>query len=502
MSSEGKEAVKLEDVLVNSKNGTNFNENGEGIKRVHKSRKKKKKNYALIFVLLLICILGVASFKIYQYFAKNPTEIIKMVINDSYERFSKTLNDYTPSNSSIDLIGEAVSYSGSLNFKNSNYIGLENEKIIYGLTLDYPNEVFDSKIKMVNGEEMIADIRAIMKNDNLYLKSESMFDNVYNAGKYKFSDYFDFSELKDSLEHNDDITVEDIDYVVGELKDILIASLDPDKMTLSKENVEVLGKTKKTDKVSYILDTESMKNLNDSFIDGILGNDDLLDRLSSLTDMKKDELKSLLSKSKENYAGEFASSEFNIYTTGISHEVVKLELKDRQANLEILFSNDDVLLSFKTSGIELEIKCLDKGDDYEVTGSLNGQEIIKLTFAESDDELDLEYEISYMGLIDFSGNMVITREENTDSSVAGRFEFSISGNVYNEPVEFEVEGTYEIKSGVKLGDIDVSNAITSEAITDEDTIKMTDSMLKIQESKIYKYFEDLLGSSANNNPSF
>ena len=170
--------------------------------------------------------------------------------------------------------------------------------------------------------------------------------------------------------------------------------------------------------------------------------------------------------------------------------------------MEILFSNDDVLLSFKTSGIELEIKCLDKGDDYEVTGSLNGQEIIKLTFAESDDELDLEYEISYMGLIDFSGNMVITREENTDSSVAGRFEFSISGNVYNEPVEFEVEGTYEIKSGVKLGDIDVSNAITSEAITDEDTIKMTDSMLKIQESKIYKYFEDLLGSSANNNPSF
>lgn len=498
---EKKDSIKISDLLESEHNGE-VNNIDEGVKKVHRS-KKKKKNIALISFILIVGVLAVISVKIYQYFTSNPTEIIKTVINNYYEDFSKSLNDISFSSDKMDIFNEGMSYSGSIRFKDGNHRDLEKEKICYDILFDYKNKRFDGTLKMASREnENIADARFLLKNDKMYMKSNSLFSKTYEIGDYKFDENFNFEDLESIIESYDGDMIEDIDYIVREFKNALIESLDEKKLTLSREDVEVLGKTKKTDKITYTLDREALDNFRKKFSENVLKNDDLIEKLATISSSTEEEIRDYFEseKDEDDFDG-VEDGELNIYTTGLDHEVVKVELKDSEATLEMLLSNDDVLISMESASVNVEIKGLKRDDGYEITGELNGVRLVKFLIKENDKKaFKVDYEITYMGLINLSGNLDVTQNNKEEKESSTVIDFSANGKVGEENLDFGLEFVLDVKGNVDVPNIDVTEALKIDAMTEEDANTLMTKITELENSAIFKY---LFGSTIEGElPSF
>ena len=444
---------------VNSINNPNFGsvENNAGMESSSGFEEKHKKSFLVPVILLLV--LAVIAGGVYYYF-NNKKRVVKNLINNAYEKFdSLTFSDKVNLNQSVLMTGDL-----SINTNISELKDLNSEKLNYVLGIDSVNKKMELGASLEENGLKIIDVAMYMLDNTAYISLKDDFDKLIKVPVDEMEDIFATSSSMN-------LTEDDIKYITKAYKDILIDSIDSNDLVKSTATITLDGKDTKVTKLTYDMTSQKAAKLVNNIIDGTLNDSKLLDILSKATGLSVEDIKTQLSSSKITDTS--SSSEkitFDIYTKGFNNSFVGMDI---QGIIQIRVNSDNVSIEagIGSEKISLVIKTL------------------------SDDSCVIELNSSIGGEI-IKGSLSITTKEVESNVIEGSiiFDLDYNGTTFNATSKFTE------KLGADIADIDVSNAVDSESLTDEDMKKIEDNLgKKIMDSKLYKLIETLSSSSDYSN---
>lgn len=476
--------------------------NNNTIPPVNNPKKSNGLVKALVIVIALV-VLGGGGFFAYKYFfAKStPTKTIKDAINDVYNDFSSSLDKLEDKKINLSILEDSFKLEGDLELTGSTFADLKNDKLNFNLGLDYKNEKLELSGKLLENNKNLVDGTMYVTNNHYYLKSDSLLNNLYDLGEYDFKENFDLSELEDALNGVDIPSIEDIKFIVKELKDALLNSLNDDDFTQEKVELTINGNKYDVNKITYKINQANMMKLGTSLSKQLLNNDNLLNKLVQISGLNKDDIKSALEEMQETdfYEDIENEIEFNIYTAGLTNSFVGAELTNESAMVAYYNYKDNAYVNVQSKDDDWQVEVVSKKekDVYNVTVNYNSdnkkEEIAKLTVRSfTEEEIDLDYEINYDD-VDLKGTLKITFNKVSDKEVNGNINFSISGKDEDgNNQDAGIKLSYKITTGEKIADIKTSNALSSSDLTEEELTKIQNKIEELKDTSIYKYIESFL----------
>ena len=271
----------------------------------------------------------------------------------------------------------------------------------------------------------------LLANLNAYYKDNIMYFELKDILDKVVK--FDLNDIMDEVKLNDSY-VKDIEIIINNLYEALKVTLK--KGTYLSSDVKVNGNN--VSKNELIINNGNKGTLVNTFIDYLLNSNDFINSISRVTNKEKQEVIDFLNESKklEDLEEEIHIS---IYTKKLTNDFVKLEVANKE----------NVTWSLT----------LEKENVYKIeTKDLNGiNNVSTITIDEKNDKVNIVSEVSF-------NDIKITI--NIDASI-----------IYNEKIEKP----------------NVENAITIEELSEDDTNKVMDNLMKNEGiSEIMKVIEKVM----------
>lgn len=464
----------------------------------------KKKKMIVPIVIATIALFLVIGGIVYKTISNNPTNILKDSINNAYKDFKDELKEYDKKKKDFDITKDSLKISGDVELTGDIFKDLKDDKISFEAGLDYANKLLEGEATLKEDGKDLLNATVFTKDNKIYLKSNNLFDNTYLLDDFDFDSEFDLEDYELAMQEVNNISTDDIDYLVKEFKDALIKSLNKDEMTKEKETIEINDLTVKTTKISYNIDKSSTKELLTSLSNILSENDEFLSKLAKMTDTEKSDIKDALKelKDSDNY-DDIPKGELNVYTTGVTNKVVKTELKLDTITMSYSDYKDNVyiLVNEKESNMKLEVIATTEKDITDIEVKLNKEKIATFTVRQFDEEgIDFDYNINIENEIKAKGSFKVTCKEKSKTEYEGVMEFSINAEIDGEEFDFGANINYTIQTKEKIADYDTSKAIEADDMTSEDNEKLEKALEELENSNIYSFIEDMnLDDLINNN---
>ena len=405
--------------------------------------KKSNKIIPIVAVVLVVIALFAGGF--YYYFNKTD-KIVTNVINKAFNKINDSIDEIE----NFDYNKDTALVNGSLKI-DTNIDGLEdlkNEKFDYTFGMDYKNKKLELGAALTEDETKVIDALLYLINDKAYVSLKDDYKKIINID----SQEFDFDEIF-KIE-NADINKDDLKYISKEIKNILIDSIEMKKLTKSSSTIKLNGKSTKVTKISYNLNERNTKKLIENVIDNILDNDELLKRLSKISDTSVSDIEDALEDAKDEDIE--AVGTLNLYTKGFTNEFAKLELINNDTKFGIINNSDNTVVYAKDDDANLEIT---------VNENTKDKLSIDYLYKESNAKVD--------------GTIKITNKEISKYKNEGSIELSINYDKYKVNLDLD----YKSEIGAKIADIDESKTVKLSEMTSTDLNDLyTKIMSKLNDS--------------------
>lgn len=408
--------------------------------------KDKHSSKIVLVVLVSIVFLMLIVFGGYFYFSR-PSKIVVDSINTLYDNFTNLI---TPENFTNTKEFETMVLDTNFNF-NTNIDGLEEinkDKFNVKLGIDYPNKVMSMGAAWNEEEVNILGFLYYFVNNKAYMKFQG--DDRLLEIDGEDEDTFNFDDA--FIENNKTLNYEDTMYVMDELKDTFVNSLDMGVLKKSREVIKVNGKDEKATKITYPLTGKNVEKIINNFVDKVNSNSKLLDKLSVMYAIDKNTLKENL-KAIKNGSYEDAG-EINFYANTFSTDLVKLEYYNDGVSVAVIFNDDK------------DEVIIDNGE-YETVITIN------IT-----NKINIDFKIVDSGI---SGNVSVMGTNKENNKVIIDFKIKYFGYDFG----FTIDST--ILTDGEIEKLDVSNAVKMSTI-DENYFNdiMEKYMQNIMNSNLFK----------------
>ncbi len=484
-------------------NGENQNEtsntpNVNNVTPQPTSDKPKKKTGLIVGIIVGVVVLVAAIlFAVYSLVLNNPTTIVKNAINEFYEKTSSKLKEYEKNEMKFNIAQDTMKINGDLKLGGTLFKGAENSKISFATTLDYKNKLAEINASLNEDNKDLADISLYLKNNHNYIKSNTLFDNVYDSGEQDFNEMFNFEDLIST--QNSEINLENVDIVLKESKDALIKSIDKKYMTKGNADINIGDESVKVKTITYSIEKDSVKSLFTGISKELLASSKFVDTVSKMTGQEKSAVEEILKNlgKEENYDSISEKGQFVIYTTGLTNKAVGFEFGDEETTIRY-YNNEDngyfAVIENKETLFDVVIKKQDVRINYYDEGKKT--EVAKLTIKKNDAEnIDVDYEISYSGM-NVSGNLKLTAKKENDKKVSGTLGLNVEvAATGSEKMSLGLDMNFAFEIGASITDIDVSKALPFEQMTASDQQKMLTVMTALENSKLFTTISALTGDT-------
>lgn len=415
------------------------------------NKKDKQSNKIVLVVLVSVVFLMLIVFGGYFYFSR-PSKIVVDSINTLYDNFTKLI---TPENFTNTKEFETMVLDTNFNF-NTNIEGLEEinkDKFNFKVGIDYPNKIMSMGVAWNEEEVNILGFLYYFVNNKAYMKFQGddrlLEIDGEDENTFNLDDAF--------TENNKTLNYEDTIYLMDELKDTLVNSLDMGVLKKSREVIKVNGKDEKATKITYPLTGKNLEKIINNFVNKVNSNSKLLDKLSVIYGVDKDTLKENLEAMKNGSYED--SGEISFYTNTFSTDLVKLEYYNNGVSVAVIFNDDKDEIIF------------DNGE-YETVITIN------IT-----NKINIDFKIADSGI---SGNVSVMGTNKENNKVIIDFKIKYFGYDFG----FTIDST--ILTDSEIEKLDVSNAIKMSTI-DENYFNdiMEKYMQNIMNSNLYKIFNSI-----------
>lgn len=407
-----------------------------------------KISYFIYGVIIIIIFILIGLFINFKIFTQRPQFVYKNITNKIFENAKNIYN-----NKKFD---DKKYISGNVNFNtnNQNLKILNNEKLNYSFGWDLSNKKAEIDLKLEENNSKFLTLLGEVKNNNLYLQLNELYnktilvDNTTLKNEYNIN----FDELFESL-NNAKTDSSDILFIIDEfhkISDNIINELEFEK---TEEVININGKDVKTIRMDLPFNLKNQKIIGQTFTNKILGNKELLQKLSNVTKISVDELKNnLLSYRKEIDLLEESEEimVLSINLQGLLNKIVKVSYNGED-NQYFSFVNTKDYKSIKCYDTLFEVikkdliikendKIIAKGivnsfefNNLDITfKSVSGDNVegkIKYINNENDKTLVIEYNYSNQVIINVDFNNLEINENESSN------ELKIKLNINNEEYE-------------------------------------------------------------------
>lgn len=418
---------------------------------IYDNNKKSKKSVLLILAIVIVVIgIGLAGTGV--FLLSKP----KAVFQESYNYLTKGFKSLGLSdNSTLDILDkDKIKVENKINVNLDQSLGLGitnldlNMHVMNDRTTNTSKVYLDSKLE----NQKLLEFVSYLKEDKLYLTVTDIFD------KYYYTD-IDTSSLAEEL------TIEDMELLVGIVKDSLKKVITDEKFEKEKTTTSVDGIEESVTKLTLRVDDKLLSDIVVEVVYGIKVDEKALEILANLSSVTKEELiKSLdeiVTEVKET-TGETLLT-YNIYYKNIN-DIKKLEILSGTTIVTYSANNGNYRLKVIDDDAEVEelsLLVVEQDNNYNITLNTLSYSITgKLLKNEKKYNLTL--------------NMTDNRNNNLGTLVV---DYLYTSNVQDKlVVTYQKDGVNYVKvtvdSKITFGEgisvPDMSNAKSIDAMTEEE----------------------------------
>lgn len=406
--------------------------------------KKKGKGglIAVIIILLALLIAVVGGIAFFFGVYQSPEQVYKRIVESTIDTYSNELDklgyDTVKStiklSADVDLKGVDSSITELINnidVSLNTQVDMKNQKVLANIETDY------NKKDLLN-----AQVYSSAKDEKTYVYLKDFFDkyievdmdsNAYDSIKEVFESERKITDKKDTIKK-----------ALNVVKKEITNSIKKEYCSSEKAKVNINGKDVNTTKNTIKMNEKQFTSEVNTIIKNLKESKEFLACFED-SDKVKEALENIISELDDTSTDESATIEINVYMTGlIKQQMVKFEAKVEETEQKV---------AFEVTKIE--------ENNYKIIASQDGKEVMNGTIA------------------------VEKKNENEGTA-------KISVNI-NELGKVELKVKYAVKLNEKIDEINPSNSVKLDAITQEDQKKI---LISLQNSELYKLITKFGGSTS------
>ena len=273
---------------------------------------------AIIGILVLLILGGLGIW----YYTTNKADVMVNKIIDKVfdgvtfknEENSEITYDLSLNIKSENLESEALDIINNTKIKGSIYINSKDKYTLINLGAIYEDK------------ELLS-FDAYYNDNTIYLQEESIYDKYVSINIPE--------ELQTEINNMYTINEKDINIVKKGIKNALKNALKEETLIKEKVDTNINGKSTKANSLKLIINDENRKEILTKISNYLKDNDEFLDSMSNLTDSTSQEIFNSLESLTENYTNTYTTTTIILYTTGITNELAKVDIKSEQNEKEV-----------------------------------------------------------------------------------------------------------------------------------------------------------------------
>lgn len=273
---------------------------------------------AIIGILVLLILGGLGIW----YYTTNKADVMVNKIIDKVfdgvtfknEENSEITYDLSLNIKSENLESEALDIINNTKIKGSIYINSKDKYTLINLGAIYEDK------------ELLS-FDAYYNDNTIYLQEKSIYDKYVSINIPE--------ELQTEINNMYTINGKDINIVKKGIKNALKNALKEETFIKEKVDTNINGKNTKANSLKLIINDENRKEILTKISKYLKDNDEFLDSMSNLTDSTSQEIFNSLESLTENYTNTYTTTTVILYTTGITNELSKVDIKSEQNEKEV-----------------------------------------------------------------------------------------------------------------------------------------------------------------------
>ena len=399
-----------------------------------KRRRRLKKSVRIVLSIILISLVGLLVFLIYSntskylFFkgiSKSSNEIID-IYNDLLSQYMPFYDDYYYNNTNTSINVETNELDDSMVFNGDIY--LSKDSVYYDLGIDVNKNKYN--LDLYNKDDRlyysIDDSKYYYKNVDLDLSFNYEYDKLFKVF---------VKSLKSNVSNSD--------------------------FTKTKENININNKDYNSKKISLVINNDLYSEVMKNFYSKVMKDDSLIDCLFSISsyetrDMLVNHMEGFV---KNGSSDKDLSYEYSIYYKGskpIKHNIISKDL-----DLSYVSVKDFIEVNYTSLDSISTITYVDNKIDIYFSN------IGYIKFVLSEGKIDAEFS-------DMNDNSLgsFLYKINGDK----KYDVSMSLKLKLELITIEVNSNNKIEIDKKVPSINISNSISEEHITEEDSLRMNELM--------------------------
>ncbi|CCY45753.1 unknown [Clostridium sp. CAG:1193] len=273
---------------------------------------------AIIGILVLLILGGLG---IWYYTTNKADVMINKIIDKVFdgvtfknEENSEITYDLSLNIKSENLESEALDIINNTKIKGSIYINSKDKYTLINLGATYEDK------------ELLS-FDAYYNDNTIYLQEKSIYDKYVSINVPE--------ELQTEINNMYTINEKDINIVKKGIKNALKNALKEETFIKEKVDTNINGKNTKANSLKLIINDENRKEILTKISKYLKDNDEFLDSMSNLTDSTSQEIFNSLESLTENYTNTYTTTTIILYTTGITNELAKVDIKSEQNEKEV-----------------------------------------------------------------------------------------------------------------------------------------------------------------------
>lgn len=471
-----------------------------------KEKKSHKKSIILIILGSLIILLMYIGFN----YLKKTNEPKTLFIETSNMIFNEVLEKLD----SIS-INDTYLYDGKIDFNTNieEYSLLNSEVIDYKYGMDTKDKKALANIKLTEDNKMLFDIEGNIKNNNVYFDLNDLYNKiiVIDNNFIKENIGISINELFDKINnvYNKE-NIDDYKYVINKFKELTNDVINEINYAKDNTKVNINGSEVALKKVSVNFNKQNVDIIINTYVDGILNDKELLNKLVKVSEVEQDELINGLKKLK-NYDDSMLESnaKLEVYTMGLLNSIIKVSFVENGQtlldyidyrnyklllidNLEIEIDNEELIVKQHKEVIAKGIvNSLDKDNidiNFEVINSDIKGSIVYQNKSDNN-EIKISLDNIYEGM---KINLLINDKKINDNE----FSIDIKIGVIMDDKNIQINNYTKVSKNSNIDDINFNNAINYQELSEEDLENiMINIQNKLKDTKIIEFI-----NSSNNEP--
>lgn len=273
---------------------------------------------AIIGILVLLILGGLGIW----YYTTNKADVMVNKIIDKVfdgvtfknDENSEITYDLSLNIKSENLESEALDIINNTKVKGSIYINSKDKYTLINLGATYEDK------------ELLS-FDAYYNDNTIYLQEKSIYDKYVSINIPE--------ELQTEINNMYTINEKDINIVKKGIKNALKNALKEETFIKEKVDTNINGKSTKANSLKLIINDENRKEILTKISKYLKDNDEFLDSMSNLTDSTSQEIFNSLESLTENYTNTYTTTTVILYTTGITNELAKVDIKSEQNEKEV-----------------------------------------------------------------------------------------------------------------------------------------------------------------------